>query len=338
MSRSLLFLLFVPLALASLTAAEPFRFNEKKDVKTLSLVEGGKPIFSYVYDIVAHENVPEKNQNRTAGCYVHPLCGLDGEILTDNAPADHFHHHGVFWTWPHVDVHQPDGKVAQYNLWAGTTELKQHFVRWLDRKTTGENATFAVENGWYLAGTPASSAEKIMKETVRITVYCPKIDDGLRNRAIDFEFVWTPTNKPITLRGAEGKSYGGLTIRLRPFVVPNKKLAEASEINVITVPGGPAEKDLPDTPLAWADYTSRFGDNDNRSGAALFVPKTHPDYPPTWLTRYYGPLCIGWPGVKDRTFQPGEEIKLQYRLWIHDGPVDVRQIEKAYDEYCAEKL
>jgi len=337
MLRLFLFALVASFVSALSSAAELFRFDENKDAKTLSLVEDGQPILSYVYDVVAHENVPEKEKCRFAGCYVHPIYGLNGEILTDNAPGDHFHHHGAFWTWPHVGIHQSDGTVIHHDLWLGNTGLKQYFVRWLDRKTIEDSATFAVENGWYLAGTPAQNGEKIMTETVRITVYRPKIDDGLRSRAIDFAFVWTPTDKPITLRGAEEKSYGGLTIRFRPYVAPNKTLAEPSAINVITVSSGPATGDLPDTPLAWADYTSRFGNDDKRSGAAMFVPKTHPDYPPTWLTRYYGPLCIGCPGVKERMFQPGEEIKLNYRLWIHDGPVDIRQIEKAYQEYCSEK-
>ena len=332
--------LFVSLTFTVLAASEPFRFDEKPETTTLNLVEGNEPVFSYVYDVVVHEKVSEKDHRRTAGCYVHPLYGLNGEILTDNVPGDHYHHHGIFWTWPYVGIHQPDGTVVQHDLWLGNTGLKQRFVRWLDRETTGENATFAVENGWFighLAGTPVTeNDELVMKETVRITVHRPKTDDGIRSRAVDFAFVWTPTEKPITLRGADEKSYGGLAIRVRPYVEPGKNSAGPSEINVITVPSGPATTDLPDTPLAWADYTSRFGNDDKRSGVAVFIPKTHPDYPPSWLTRYYGPLCTGWPGIKGKTFQPGEEIKLNYRFWIHDGPVDVKQIEKAYSEYCAE--
>ena len=96
---------------------------------------------------------------------------------------------------------------------------------------------------------------------------------------------------------------------------------------------GVAKDDLPETPLAWADYTSAFGNRRGLSGATVFVPKTHPDFPPTWLTRYYGPLCVGWPGVTGRAFQPGEKIELRYRVWIHDGAVTVPQIEKAYEKF-----
>jgi len=341
MLRSLLFVPVVLFAFTLSTAAEPFRFDQQAESKTLSLVEGETPIFSYVYDMIVHDHVPKNDFRRTAGCYIHPLYGLNGEILTDNAPEDHYHHRGVFWTWPYVGLHQPYDKIVHHDLWASDTALKQRFVRWLERETTEESATFAVENGWFFghaAGFPITeNDEKIMKEIVRITVFRPKTDNGLRTRAIDFDFVWTPTEKPISLRGNAERSYGGLTVRFRPFVEPGKTLAEPNAINVITVPSGPTTGDLSNTPLPWADYTSRFGDGDKRSGAAIFIPKTHPDYPPSWLTRYYGPLCVGWPGVEERTFQPGEEIKLNYRIWIHDGPVTVEQIERAYEEYNSGK-
>ena len=105
---------------------------------------------------------------------------------------------------------------------------------------------------------------------------------------------------------------------------------------VITVPSGRTQADLPETRLKWADFTSKFGDATAPSGAAVFVPADHPDYPPTWLTRHYGPLCVGWPGVSAKTFQPGEPIQLTYRIWIHKTAVDVDTLKRAYEAYVAE--
>jgi hypothetical protein len=325
---------------ATVFAVEPFRFEEKND-KQLVLTEGSLPVLTYCFDAVEHDQVPKKEPRRLAGCYVHPLYGIDGEILTDNAPPDHYHHHGVFWTWPHVGVHEPDGKVRQFDLWTSNTALKQYFVRWINRKITNNTATFEVENGWFI-GKP-EDGNKIMLEQVKIIVHRIQIDnvtgsEPFKSRAIDFEFLWKPIDKPISLRGSEGKSYGGLSIRFKPFIPENERknknvLAKRSDVNMITVPNGVAEKDLPETPLAWADYTSRFDGRETPSGAAIFVPESHPDFPPTWLTRYYGPLCVGWPGVKDRLFQPGEEIRLCYRIWIHENTVTVPQLEKAYKLY-----
>jgi hypothetical protein len=316
-------------------AEELFQFKEENG-KRLVLTDCATPVFVYCFDVVEHENVPKKDSRRTAGCYIHPLYGINGEILTDNAPSDHFHHHGVFWTWPHVGVHNKDGKVKHYDLWTSNTNLKQRFVRWIDKKVTENTASFEVENGWFV-GNPEDK-NKIMSERVKVVVNRIKIDDGLRSRAIDFQITLKPIDNPIALRGSEGKSYGGLSIRFKPYIPENERknrnaTAKRSEINIITTPDGIAKNDLPETPLAWADYTSRFDNRTDSSGAAIFVPKNHPDYPPTWLTRYYGPLCVGYPGVKEKILQPNKEFKLNYRIWIHDGIVTTQQIKKFHDEY-----
>ena len=347
--------LFVPLFLAnfvvaaSLAAAEPFRWVEDNAKKQLSLSDGILPVLTYQYGVIEHEQVPLNDSRRFAGCYIHPLHGLRGEILTDNIPADHYHHRGVFWVWPHVGLHEVDGRVTAYNLWERNAPLTQHFVRWMSRSLSDQTAMFEVENGWFI-GDP-QEGKKIMSERVKVTVHRVQHIGDVPSRSIDFEYLWQPTDKPITLRGSEGKSYGGFTVRFQPFIPETERsnrnaLARQSDINRIMVPSGIAEGDLPDTPLAWAGYTSAFGDQPpdgekqlsgaQLSGAVIFIPKTHPDFPPSWLTRYYGPLCVGWPGVDGRTFQPGEEIKLRYRMWIHDGAVTVPQIEKAYEMYHEE--
>ncbi|GAG17536.1 unnamed protein product, partial [marine sediment metagenome] len=231
--------------------------------------------------------------------------------LTDDFPRDHYHHHGVFWAWPYVGV----GKKT-YNLWWHGGGIAPKFVRWLDRQTGPVAAILGVENGWFVG------EKKVMIERVWLRVFA---SDGLE-RALDLDFTWIPIEEPITLRGAEGKSYGGLSVR---FAV------ERAEDTVITVPYGRTKEDLPDTPLAWADLTTRFRGAARPSGAAVFVPLDHPDYPPTWLTRHYGAMCVGWPGVKGKTFTPGELIRLRYRLWIHkDGP-QPDKLRHVYDDYTA---
>ena len=72
-----------------------------------------------------------------------------------------------------------------------------------------------------------------------------------------------------------------------------------------------------------------------RSGGAVFVHPQHPNYPPTWLTRHYGPLCVGWPGVNARTYEPGQPHRLAYRLWVHAGSPDVEQLRSQYEAFTA---
>ncbi|MGB9688369.1 DUF6807 family protein [Thermogutta sp.] len=289
--------------------ASVFQFRQTSDT-TVTLYEGELPVLAYNFGPITNQKVPEKDPRRTRACYVHPVWGVDGEVLTDDFPRDHYHHHGIFWTWPHVVIGQ-----EEFSLWEDRGALRQRFVRWLCQETHPGVAVLGVENAWDLNG------QTMLTERVWFTVYARGKDD----RVIDVDLFLQP-RVPITLWGAEGKSYGGLTMRFRP---PSEKEAW------ITVPDGLTKDDLYETRLPWADFTSHFGETDQLSGATIMVAPTHPDYPPTWLTRHYGPLCVGWPGVHSRTLEPPETVHLPYRLWIHRGSRTAEEIAPIYKAYTA---
>jgi len=283
-------------------ASKAFRFADV-DPRSLGLWEGDQPVFVYRHGIITREGVPA---DRFRSTYLHPIYGLDGEVLTDDFPADHYHHRGLFWGWPRVGI---AGK--NYDLWA-LTGIEQRFERWLARETSPARAILGVENGWYVGN------QKVMAETVRFTVHPAERD----RRAIDMEAIWTPVSEPITLAGAEGKSYGGLTLRYAP-----------RQQTVITTPLGHGTNDLYITRLPWADLSAQFASAPGASGAAIFIAPDHPDFPPTWLTRHYGVLCVGWPGVQPQTLQPGIPIRCRYRIWIHRNHATEDQLQKAYQSF-----
>jgi hypothetical protein len=287
------------------TAASPFRFEPVND-RSLGLWEGERPVFVYNHGVLSHPGVPA---DRNRSTYIHPLYGLDGEVLTDDFPADHYHHRGLFWAWPHV---RTGGR--EYDLWT-IVGAHQRFERWLAQEVRGDAALLAVENGWF------AGDQKILQERAWILVHAA--DD--QSRCIDLEFFWIPGPSPVALVGAQGKSYGGLTLRLAPRTDA-----------VITTPLGTGSADLEMTPLAWADYSGRWTGVSQPSGAALFIHPEHPDYPPTWLTRHYGALCVGWPGVEARTFPAGEPIHGRYRVWVHRGMPTQDAIAAAYAAFAAE--
>ena len=298
-------------------AAKGFRF-EDAGTNTIALFEGDEPVYHYVYDLITNENVPEKEvRRRTRGCYMHPLFGINGEVLTDDFPRDHYHHHGMFWSWPHVQV-----GGEHHDFWNESTDLEQRFVKWLAIEAGKDGAVLAVENGWFIG------ERKIMTERAWFRSY--RKHDG--SRSLDMQLFFVPEEQ-ITLRGAEGKSYGGLCIRFKPELQPpgsdmNQTIAK------ITVPDGVTTADLPEERLMWADFASKFDGRDTVSGAAIFVPPSHPDYPPTWLTRHYGPLCVGWPGVHDHAFEPGVPFSIEYRIWVHESDLDLQQLTDAYEAYA----
>jgi hypothetical protein len=99
------------------------------------------------------------------------------------------------------------------------------------------------------------------------------------------------------------------------------------------VPSGRASDDLLITKLPWADLSARFNDSPAPSGAAIFVHPGHPDFPPEWMTRDYGLLAVGWPGVSPKTLSADQSVTCRYRIWIHRGVPEATAIQKAYDDY-----
>jgi hypothetical protein len=279
-----------------------FRFADVND-KSLGLWEGDKPVLVYNHGVLLKTGVPA---DRARSTYFHPIYGLDGEVLTDDFPKDHYHHRGLFWAWPHVKI-----QGQEYSLW-DLRGIEQRFVRWLEKSAQADAAVLSLENGWFVGD------QQAMREHLWLRVL-PATPAG---RALDLDLTWTPLARPVTFTGAAGKSYGGLTLRYAP----------GTDL-VITTPLGNGKEDLAMTLLKWADLSARFGGAAQPSGAAIFVGPDHPDYPPTWLTRHYGVLCVGWPGVEPKTFPADQPIRCRYRIWIHRSAPDQATLQKAYDAY-----
>jgi hypothetical protein len=282
-----------------------FRF-EAIGNKSLGLWEEDRPVFVYHFGAVTSSNAPNA---RSRSNYFHPLYGLDGEVLTDDFPQDHDYHRGLYWAWSHIRVGD-----QEYDSWS-LRGIRYEFQRWLAKEARSDGVRLGVENGWFVGD------KQIMRETVWVQVH-PR---SASSRAIDLELRWTPTDHPVRLLGAAGKSYGGLTLRFGP-----------RSKTMITVPGGRTSGDLVVSNLPWADLSGdlKKGSGD-LSGVAVFVNPGHPDYPPTWMTRHYGLLAAGWPGVTPKTLPAGEPVTCRYRIWIHRGTPDAGEIQRAYADYCA---
>jgi hypothetical protein len=281
-----------------------FRFEDGKN-GSFKLWQGMQPVLVYNYEQVKRTGAAAAG-NRAS--YVHPIFGLDGEVITDDFPRDHYHHHGLFWGWPHVVIGGKD-----YDFWKmHGTDIR--FKRWLNKEVDNNIAVLGVENEWLVGDKPVVHEEA----TLRVQ---PATAGG---RLINVRLKWTALDQAITLGGAAGKSYGGLSLRFAP-----------REDTIVTVPSGPTPQDLLITRLPWADLSAKFQGAKAISGAALFVDPHHPDFPPEWMTRAYGLLAVGWPGVKSKTLESGTTVTCNYGVWIHRGRVDAAKIQSVYDTFSA---
>jgi Methane oxygenase PmoA len=289
-------------ARAQSPANSAFQFKDLND-KSLAVLESDKTVLVYNHGDIEFR---QRNRTRKRAGYVHPIYGLDGEVLTDNHPSDHLHHHGLFWGWPHTKIGD-----RQYDFW-NKEDIAIRFKKWLAKDAGPDGAKVGIENAWVV------NDKEVAKEEIWLNIHPATAD----SRSIDVKLTWTPL-EPISLEGAPGKSYGGLALRFAP-----------RKDTVITVPTGRAKEDLLITQLPWADFTGQFKDAPAPSGAAIFIKPDHPDFPPEWMTRSYGMLAVGWPGVKSKTLEPGNPITCQYRIWIHRGNPEAPIIQSAYESYA----
>ncbi len=79
------------------------------EVDGVRLLEGDRPVLYY-------RRRAEPGREPWRLHYVHPLHSVGGEVITEDAPADHLHHRGLFWAWRRIlvdGVRVADGWVGQ---------------------------------------------------------------------------------------------------------------------------------------------------------------------------------------------------------------------------------
>ena len=162
-----------------------FHFTNITD-KSLALFEGARPVFVYNHGVIHQAGVPT---DRARSTYVHPLYGLDGEVLTDDFPRDHFHHRGLFWAWPHVRIGD-----KHYDLWM-LKGIEQRFERWLSLKAGNDDATLGVQNGWFVG------QRRVLQEEVWLRA----TRSSENERVLDIALTLLPIGEALTLPGRGGK-------------------------------------------------------------------------------------------------------------------------------------
>jgi len=254
----------------------------------LRLSEGGAPVLVYNYGMQLKEGVPERYRRSS---YVHPLYTPGGTIITDDFPADHYHHRGLSWMWPRVIA---GGQT--YNLWEITEGgIRQRFVRWLARETSAAGARIAVENAWEVGSRP------LVRETVELAVH--PAEENLRR--LDLTLTLEALDEPVAIGGTLdlNKGYGGLCLRFAP-----------RENTVIRTEAGREPRDTDMVPHPWAELEGTFAGR--RARARIEIDPGNPGFPNGWCLRHYGFLGVNFPGLELYTLLPGKPLKMRYRIVV----------------------
>jgi hypothetical protein len=242
--------------------------------------------------------------------YIHPLYGLDGEVLTEDFPADHPHHRGIFWGWHQLwlgDKKVGDGWSLQDFSW------DVYETKIITEKTLPP--TLQVKVLWKspLHTDTLDLPRPLVRETALIRAY-PSEND---RRFIDFRISLLALEEGLRLGGsADDKGYGGFTIRIR---LPD-------ELEFVGAVGPVQPKRTAVVGGAWMDFSGHFLSAQHVSGIAILVHKSNPGYPQPWiLRRKKSAQNAVYPGRHPVALSTTKPLVLRYRLVVHHG--DSRQID-----------
>lgn len=283
----------------------PFSITETD--QNLSLKEMGNPVFEY-------QKAPRSLTGQyICNNYIHPLYNLNGDTITEEFPADHPYHRGIFWAWHQLYA---DNK----RLGDGWTNdsIYQEVVNVSSEKTQ-ESAQFRLKVLWY--SSVLGEGKPFIDERTTITVH--KLESDIRK--IDFDIILKAMVNGLQIGGsADQKGYGGFCVRMR---LPDS-LIFLSDSGQIT----PQELQIKAGP--WMDFYGKFGAGQEISGIAILCHPEMPDYPEPWILRQKGSMQnIVFPG-RDRIDLPTDKpLVLRYRILIHSGSgvnLNMPQLQKEY--------
>lgn len=246
--------------------------------------------------------------------YLHPLYSLRGDTLTQEFPADHPYHRGIFWAWHQIFIDDEtvgDGWIME-NI---ETEV-------LDIELTTDNhmARLSIDAVWksYLF----ENRKPFVKEHTSITVH--QLTNDIRK--IDFEISLKAVVPGVEIGGSDDeKGYGGLCARLK---LPD-------DLTFTSANGAVIAQTVQIKAGAWMDFSASFGKTNGTSGLSILCHPTTPNYPAPWILRSVTSMQnIVFPG-RDRVKLPTDEpIVLRYRMIVHNGAahnIDIAALKSEYE-------
>jgi hypothetical protein len=261
--------------------------------------------------ICFYQKSPKDRGGEYSRCnYIHPLYGLNGTRLTEDFPADHLHHRGVFWAWHQILI---DGNSVSdgwelKNFQQKVTNFEFRLLKGCGQISTSVDWKSPLwENG----------SEPYLKEETQITIF-PKTGNY---RRFDFEIRLKPLTDHFSMGGSDDeKGYSGFSVRLKlpedvrftshtGLVEPVNKAVEAG--NAMKISGS-------------------FLNQGNKGGVVMWSDPRNPAPATSWILRKKASMQnVAFPGRTPVAISFDQPLVLRYSLLVFQGDLTEKQIEKA---------
>lgn len=283
---------------------------------TLQKEEGGLLFLEDGEKILFYQSEPKNYKGKYERTnYIHPLWGMNGAVLTEDFPADHLHHRGIFWAWHQVWI---DGKRIGdpwelKNFEQNVSEVE--FFMGPDGAGVLKTTVEWKSDQWIKFG----KKDPYMLENSKVIIHPEK-----RNyRRIDFEINLLALEENLEIGGSEdAKGYSGFSVRL--------KLPEDVEFS------GPAGEVEPQTTAVeskgFINISGSMGKGGKNAGVVIVDHPENPGYPQPWILRAKNSMQnAAFPGREPVSVSTKKPLVLKYSLLVYSGKMKERKIKRALE-------
>jgi len=232
----------------------------------------------------------------------YPLYTPSGLRLTENSPADHPHHHSLWFG---------HSEVNGFDIWSETGKEGRIVLQEIRDVVSGPVfAGWTETNAWL-----SPNQEKLLEEDRTHRLW--RVEQGY---LLDIRFCFRATEGE--LRFGQAKD-GGLGLRV----------ADSMDVEdggvIVNSNGERNEAGTFDRHADWIDFSGPIAGR--IGGLALFNGPEVPKHP--WFTRDYGPALSNFMRFEPYTLAEGEQLQLSFRVYLHDGDVATAQVAEQYQAY-----
>ena len=282
--------------------SQQLEFEESE--KGILLKEDGQSRFFY-------RVAPDSVRQYARGDYVHPIYGLDGEVLTEDFPDDHPHHHGIFWAWHQLYA---EGKRL------GDTWINDGLcwdIKKVKTKIKDKTANLNAKIHWIRT----SDGKAILRENLAIRF------TRLNNEAfaLTFDIKLTALMEGVAIGGSEDeKGYGGFSARIKlPEDVTFNSTMGSVEPQNLAIKAGP-----------WVDISGSFDPSTATSSGIVLMgePDKLPSYKGWILRKARSMQNMAFPGKDPIQIKKGNPIEFHNQILVHRN-LSKEEISEYYKKF-----
>lgn len=283
----------------------------QKNEEGILILGDGEKVFFYQMEPKSFEGKCERRH------YIHPLWGPDGVVLTEDFPADHLHHRGIFWAWHQVWI----GDMQIGDPWE-LIDFEQNVKEIEFRSRQDGTGLLCIKVNW-LSDQWKMIGEKVpyLEENTTIIIH-PKEKNY---RRLDFEISLLALESDLFIGGSDDeKGYSGFSVRM---VLPDDvKFIGAEgvvepEVTAVESPG-------------YINISGNMGKEGKKAGIVIVDHPKNPGYPQSWILRKKNSMQNAvFPGnsiIPVSSFSP---LGLKYTLLVYKGKMSNRKISRSLENW-----